>query len=226
MARILGKIIGLIINIVLIPVVLILSIPVGILKARRNAKSRLLFTGTEQSLLAKAQRAINIENNGLFSPDEDLLEVARCIEQARCEYQEIKGRDRFDSSFSEFLMPRINQLHVGDWDNVISFFDLSKFNLSEQDELHHESVGDLVKALQNYIVTYKRENGISPETVMLDHNIHMMFAHAGIYKNSKGYFGDTAIIPVGNVEGGVTWKAIEPAAKTKPCDEFDDDIPF
>ena len=82
MARLIGKIIGLIINIIMIPVVIVLAIPMGLLKARRAQKSRLLFTGEEQTLLAKAQRAINMENNGLLSPDRDLLEVARCIEDA------------------------------------------------------------------------------------------------------------------------------------------------
>ncbi len=42
---------------------------------------------------------------------------------------------------------------------------------------------------------------------MLDHNIHMMFSDAGIYRNTSSYFGDVNIIPVGNIEGGVTWKA-------------------
>ncbi|SDY44069.1 hypothetical protein [Nitrosomonas halophila] len=56
MAKLLGKLIGTIINIVMIPIVLILAIPVGILKARRAQKSRLLFTSAEQALLGKAQR--------------------------------------------------------------------------------------------------------------------------------------------------------------------------
>ena len=51
MAKLLGKLIGTIINIVMIPIVLILAIPVGILKARRAQKSRLLFTSAEQALL-------------------------------------------------------------------------------------------------------------------------------------------------------------------------------
>ena len=123
MARLIGKIIGLIINIIMIPVVIVLAIPMGLLKARRAQKSRLLFTGEEQALLAKAQKAINVENNGLLSPDRDLLEVARCIEDARCDYQIIKSRERFDASFAEFLMPKIEECHVMDWDNVISYFE-------------------------------------------------------------------------------------------------------
>ena len=123
--KLLVKLIGMIITIVMIPIVLILAIPMGILKARRAQKSRLLFTGTEQALLGKAQRAINMEENGLISPDRDLLEVAKCIENARCDYQTIKGRERFDSTFSEFVLPRIYNCHVVNWDNVNSFFELS-----------------------------------------------------------------------------------------------------
>jgi len=96
----------------------------GILKARRAQKSRLLFTGAEQALLGKAQRTINMEENGLLSPDRDLLEVAKCIENARCDYQIIKARERFDSTFYEFVLPRINNCYVIDWDNVNSFFEL------------------------------------------------------------------------------------------------------
>lgn len=127
MARLIGKLIGLIINVIMIPIVVVLAIPIGILKARRAQKSRLLFTGKEQALLAKAQRVINMENNGLLSPDRDLLEVARCIEDARCDYQIIKSRERFDESFAEFLMPKIEECHVINWDNVVSYFELPRF---------------------------------------------------------------------------------------------------
>ncbi|MDP3637443.1 MAG: hypothetical protein Q8R51_08675, partial [Azonexus sp.] len=192
-ARLIGKIIGLIINVIMTPIVVVIAIPMGILKARRAQKSRLLFTGEEQALLAKAQRVINMENNGLLTPDRDLLEVARCIEDARCDYQTIKSRERFDTSFSEFMMPKIDECHVMDWDNVISYFELSRYFSSDH---HHElpSVQDLLRALQNYIAGYKDENGFYPKTVMLDHNVHMMFAHAGIYRNGSDYFGETEII--------------------------------
>lgn len=125
MTKLLGKLIGIIINIAMIPIVLILAIPMGFLEARKAQKSRLLFTGVEQTLLGKAQRVINMEENGLISPDRDLLEVAKCIENARCDYQIIKERERFDSTFSEFVLPRIYNCHVVDWDNVINFFELS-----------------------------------------------------------------------------------------------------
>jgi hypothetical protein len=225
MIRFIGKIIGLIINIVMIPIVIVLAIPMGILKARRAQKSRLLFTGEEQALLAKAQRAINMDNNGFFSADRDLLEVARCIEDARCDYQIIKSRERFDPTFSEFVIPKIEECHVMDWDNVISFFELSHFLASDS---HHEapSVQDLLRALQNYIADYKKEHGFHPETVMLDHNVHMMFAHAGICRNGSDYFGETKIVPVANIEDGVTWKAVDPSPASKRFDSFDDDIPF
>jgi hypothetical protein len=127
----LGKLIGMIINIIMIPVVLILAIPIGILKYRRAQKSRLLFTSEEQALLAKAQRTINMDANGLLSPDRDLLEVATCIESARCDYQVIKSRERYDTTFSDFVIARINQCHVTNWDKVISFFNISSYTAGQ-----------------------------------------------------------------------------------------------
>jgi hypothetical protein len=87
-------------------------------------------------------------------------------------------------------------------------------------------VPDLLAALKNYISAYEEDNGRPPETVMLDHNVHMMFAEAGIYRNTKQHFGDVNIIPTGNIEGGVTWKAVAPATSAQSFDDFDDDIPF
>lgn len=225
MVRLIGKIVVLIVNVIMIPIVVVLAIPTGILKAKRAQKSRLLFTGDEQSLFAKAQRAINMENNGLFSPDEDLLEVARCIEDARCDYQSIKSREKFDVSFTDFVIPRILQSDVMDWENVSTFFKLPRFTIPG---VLHElpSVQDLVRALQNFIAGYKEENGVTPKTVMLDYNVHLMFANAGVYKNGKDYFGNTEIIPVANIEGGLTWKAVEPDPKNRKLEYFDDDIPF
>ncbi len=148
MASVLGKIIGMIINIVMIPIVLVLAIPMGVLKARRSQKSMLLFTGDEQSLLAKAQRAINMDTNGLISPDRDLLEVARCIENARCDYQSIKSRERFDSSFSDFALPRIYNCQVMDWENVLSFFGLP--NYAQFEEADNDCENDMAdNLLQN-----------------------------------------------------------------------------
>lgn len=125
MAKLIGKIIGGIINIVMIPIFLILAIPVGVLKARSNAKACLLFTGEEQSLLAKAQRVINMSTNGILSPDRDLLEVALRIEESRVNYQTIKSWERYDATFSEYLIPRLIGSQVHDWDNVADFFNLT-----------------------------------------------------------------------------------------------------
>lgn len=125
MARLLGKIIGIIINILMIPIVIVMAIPMGIIKAKHNQKSRLLFTGEEQGLLGKSQRAINMADNGLISPDRDLLEVARCIEAARLDYQIIKNKEKFEMSFTDFVIPRINQCNVLDWNNVNEFFEIN-----------------------------------------------------------------------------------------------------
>jgi hypothetical protein len=81
-----------------------------------------------------------MDNNGLLSPDRDLLEVATRIEDARCDYQVIKGRERLDALFSEFVIPRIGQCRVTDWDNVINFFELSVFDGPSRKELSDKSV--------------------------------------------------------------------------------------
>ncbi|VAW49382.1 hypothetical protein MNBD_GAMMA03-2027 [hydrothermal vent metagenome] len=170
MASLLGKVIGMIINIVMIPIVLILAIPMGLLKARRTQKSMLLFTGDEQSLLAKAQRAINMDTNGLISPDRDLLEVARCIEDARCDYQLIKSRERFDSSFSDFVLPRINNCYVMGWGNVISFFELSKYTQFEEPRIY--SNNDVVENLL--------QDSISTESAITDGGMRLEEAEVDI----------------------------------------------
>lgn len=150
MAKILGKLIGIIINIIIIPIVLVWAIPVGILKYKRAQKSRLLFTGSEQALLGKAQRTIDMDENGLFSPDRDLLQIARCIESARCDYQMIKSRERFDSTFTDFVIPRINNCHIIDWDNVIDFFELSNYEQLEENKSFIEESSE--KLIQSNIV--------------------------------------------------------------------------
>lgn len=125
MVKLIGRIIGMVLNVIFIPFVLILAVPAGILKARRSAKARLLFTGEEQSLIAKAQRAIAMDGGGLLSPDADLLEVAQCIDKSRIQYQTIKGRERYDATFIDFLLPKLNDCKVGNWDKVEHFFNLT-----------------------------------------------------------------------------------------------------
>jgi hypothetical protein len=141
MIRLLGKAIGMIISIVMIPIILILAIPMGIVKARQAQKSMLLFTGNEQTLLAKAQQTISMAANGLMSPDRDLLEAARCIENSRRDYQTIKSRERFDQSFSDFVIPRVRNCQVRDWKNVIRFFDFSEFEQFKKIEAESEVDG-------------------------------------------------------------------------------------
>ena len=124
MARMIGWLLGTLAQLVLLPFALVFAIPMGFLKAKRAQAARLLFTGDEQALLGKAQRAINAGRTALLSPDRDLLRVAECIEESRIAYQLIKGRERFDATFSEFVGPRISQCNVSDWKNVVTFFNL------------------------------------------------------------------------------------------------------
>lgn len=121
-----GKIIGWLIGIVMLPFVLLLAIPAGFLKARRGANARLLYTREEQSLLAKAQQTINMQVDSMLKPDDDLLEIAQCIEGARIDFQQIKNQERFDMTFSEFIIPKINRCQVSSWNNVMEFYDISR----------------------------------------------------------------------------------------------------
>lgn len=124
MIKLIGKMFGASVQLLLLPFAIILAIPMAVIKARRAQAARLLFTGDEQSLLSKAQRAINMDESALISPDRDLVAVARCIENARIEYQLINSRERFDTTFSEFLAPQLNQCNISDWSDVFSFFNL------------------------------------------------------------------------------------------------------
>lgn len=129
-----GKLIGALVQIAIMPFVVVFAIPIGVMKAKREKAARLLFTGDEQSLLGQAQRAISMDESGMISPDRDLVSVARCVENARIEYQTIKGRERFDATFSEFLKPQLSQCSVGDWGNVFSFFKLSDLGFAKPDQ--------------------------------------------------------------------------------------------
>lgn len=66
-------------------------------------------------------------------------------------------------------------------------------------------VNDLLIALDNFISDYEKTNGHKPKLIALDENVHMMFAHVGVYRTNR--FGDIKIIPVANISGGLTWKA-------------------
>lgn len=68
-------------------------------------------------------------------------------------------------------------------------------------------VGDLVIALKNYLHQYQEENGALPGTVLLDHNVSNLFAEAGVYRNK--IFQGVNLVPTANIQGGVTWLAIE-----------------
>lgn len=68
-------------------------------------------------------------------------------------------------------------------------------------------VGDLVIALKNYLYQYQEENGALPETVLLDHNVSNLFAEAGVFRNK--IFQGVNLVPTANIQGGLTWLAIE-----------------
>ncbi len=135
MIKILSKLFTIIIQIIILAIAMILSIPIAIIKIRQNQRSRLLYTGKEQSWLGKAQRAINMNENALLKPDRDLLVVSECIEGSRINYQLIKNRERFDETFTEYVIPRINMCSVNDWDNVANFFDIPRKDLGLLDDL-------------------------------------------------------------------------------------------
>jgi hypothetical protein len=134
MAKLIVRIVGVVVQLLILPFVIIFSIPVGIMKARRAQAARLLFSGTEQSLLGKAQRAINMDESGLISPDKDVLAAAKCIDNAWVQYQLLKSRERFDEKFSEFLAPLLLQCNVNDWRKVFDFFELDSFGIDRPNQ--------------------------------------------------------------------------------------------
>jgi len=128
MAKILGQLIGWIINIISIPFVLaflILSIPFQFLKAKKRINASKLFSSEEKSHLAKSQRVINMDKNALVKPDREILAVAKLIEESRIEYQIMKDLGDIHVPFIEFLMPRVNilQVNITDWENVNNYFE-------------------------------------------------------------------------------------------------------
>tara|TARA_R110001592_G_scaffold323843_1_gene603282 strand:- start:50 stop:1510 length:1461 start_codon:yes stop_codon:yes gene_type:complete len=129
MGKLIGRIIGVVVQLLMLPFVIIFAIPKGIMKVRRAQAARLLFTGGEQTLLGKAQRALDMDKSGLMSPDRDLLAVAKCIENARVQYQLIKSRQRFDATFSDFLAPLLLQCDLSDWSKVFDFFHLASLGI-------------------------------------------------------------------------------------------------
>ncbi|NYR12538.1 hypothetical protein HC000_08530 [Pseudoalteromonas sp. MIP2626] len=129
MARLLGKLTGLVIQLLILPFVIIFAIPAGLMKARRAQAARILFTRDEQTLLSKAQGTLNMAESALVPPDNDLLITSKCIENARVQYQQIKGTERFDTKFSNFLAPQLLKCRVNDWSNVSKFFNLSNLGI-------------------------------------------------------------------------------------------------
>lgn len=128
MAKILGQLIGWIINIISIPFVLaflILSLPFKFLKAKKRINASKLFSSEEKSYLAKSQRVINIDKNALMKPDREILAVAKLIEESRIEYQIMKDLGDIHVPFIEFLMPRVSimQVSISDWENVNNYFE-------------------------------------------------------------------------------------------------------
>ncbi len=128
MAKVLGRLIGWIINIISIPFVLaflILSIPFKLLKAKKRINASKLFSSDEKSFLAKSQSVINMEENALIKPDKEILKVAKLIEASRIEYQQMRDADHIHEPFIDFLMPRviILQVSIVDWKNVNNYFE-------------------------------------------------------------------------------------------------------
>lgn len=134
MAKLIGRIIGAVVQLLMLPFVIIFAIPKGVMRARRAQAARLLFTGGEQTLLGKAQRALDMDESGLMSPDKDLLAAAKCIENTRVQYQLIKSRARFDATFSDFLAPLLLQCDVSDWSRVFDFFNLASLGIERPNQ--------------------------------------------------------------------------------------------
>ncbi|MBT4290057.1 MAG: hypothetical protein HOD92_22255 [Deltaproteobacteria bacterium] len=69
---------------------------------------------------------------------------------------------------------------------------------------NNSQVRVLLAELDNFISDYKKEHGQKPETILVDHNIHILFAHAGVYKTQK--FQDIQLVPMANIRDGLPWR--------------------
>lgn len=236
MAKLIGTIIGWAINIVMIPFVVIIAIPMGVLKAIRAQNSRPCFTDDEQTLLAKAQALINITD---FAVDKNLLNVSKGIEKARREYQTLGNNVRSEISFSSFVLPKIEACHVEEWGNVIAQFKLnrvitlSRFNNPEsQRRLKDPNPDNLMRVLGTFIEREKRRTGVSPKTILVDDLFHFVIAEELDWKEGIRYFKNTEIVPVFNCPDGLSPEPIGPVPKhftdnAIPVDPVtDDEIPF
>lgn len=111
--------------IVMVPIIIVLAIPMAIIKFRSNQRDRLLYTGREQALIGKAQNLLRINKTALLKPDICFVKIAEVIEQARCDYQIIKKRERFDLAFTEFVVPKLQESYYVRLQRVINFFELN-----------------------------------------------------------------------------------------------------
>ncbi|MGM0768502.1 MAG: hypothetical protein ACQEV6_10785 [Pseudomonadota bacterium] len=78
---------------------------------------------------------------------------------------------------------------------------------SELESENFPEVEGLVSALNNYVNDYRLENGVAPAGVLINVKINRIFEKTGVYRNKV--FGDLVLIPTENIEGGLTWVAVD-----------------
>jgi hypothetical protein len=122
-----SKLIGICIMLISIPFILVF-LPFKYLKMRKRASASKLFTSHEKALLYKSQQLIKMDETAIIKYDEDLLTMARLIEDSRIEYQLMNELERSEIAFIEFLLPRIEllKLDMADWENVNKYFDIER----------------------------------------------------------------------------------------------------
>lgn len=131
MERFFTRLLGFAMLIIAIPFIIVLGIPRAIIKAVKRSKYRVLFTRSEQRLFFKAQSLLKMNATAIITYDSQLLDVAMAVEDARYDYQNIKDREKFDVSFTQFLTPYLKSCSVRDWNKVNNYFGLDHLYAEE-----------------------------------------------------------------------------------------------
>lgn len=212
------RILKFVFRLIFLPILLVFAIPAAIFGQRKKKRENLLFTGQEQRLIEKAERVMQTHENGLIRPDLDLVAVARLALHLREEYVEIKGREKFDHTYSEILNAGLSDLVLNNVSRVESYFDIEIGNSLDDDYTHYSSAEEyaekdaavlegMVEALQSYISEFVMKHGHPPQVVLLNSDIHEYFTRKGLFDQSPKVFNAGNIVPYSFKEEDVYWKA-------------------
>ncbi|MGL1014454.1 hypothetical protein ACSTEF_22005 [Vibrio vulnificus] len=68
------------------------------------------------------------------------------------------------------------------------------------------TLNELMQAITNKINGHIRDTGAKPKMMLIDINVHMLFAQNNAY--SAAIFDGIETVPAANIDGGLTWKIL------------------